>query len=71
MHPLLPVVVITALPDQYPVPAATGVAALMEKPLDLPLLRQIIAQLLIEPVEQRWARLTTKRPITRHLRTEP
>lgn len=32
MHPLLPVVVITARPDQYPVAAAAGVAALMEKP---------------------------------------
>ena len=36
IHPLLQVIVITAQPDQYPRAAAAGVAALMEKPLDLP-----------------------------------
>lgn len=71
MHPLLPVVVITARPDQYSAAAAAGVTALMEKPLDLPLLLQTIAQLLTELMERRLARLTTGRPATLYLRTEP
>jgi CheY-like chemotaxis protein len=71
MHPLLPVVIITARPDQYPAAAAAGVAALMEKPLDLPLLLQTIGGLVAEPVERRLARLTTKEPATLYLRSEP
>ena len=51
IHPLLQVIVITARPDQYPLAVAAGVAALMEKPLDLPLLLQTIDELLFEPVE--------------------
>lgn len=70
LHPLLPVIVITARPDQYPAAVAAGVAALMEKPLDLPLLLQTIAELLAEPVDQRLARLSGKLPRTRYLRTE-
>jgi len=67
IHPLLQVIVITARPDQYPLAVAAGVAALMEKPLDLPLLMQTIDELLCEPVERRLSRLTSKQPITRYL----
>jgi len=70
IHPLLPVIVITARPDQYPLAVAAGVGALMEKPLDLPLLLQAIEDLLFEPVEKRLSRLTGKRPITRYLRAD-
>jgi hypothetical protein len=59
--------VITARPDQYPLALAAGVAALMEKPLDLPLLIQTIDELLIEPVEMRLSRLTGSQPVTRYL----
>jgi CheY-like chemotaxis protein len=69
IHPLLQVIVITARPDQYPLAAAAGVAALMEKPLDLPLLLRTIDDLLFEPVERRLSRLTGKEPITRYLCT--
>jgi DNA-binding NtrC family response regulator len=69
-HPLLPVIVITARPDQYPLAIAAGVGAFMEKPLDLPLLLQAIEELLCEPVEKRLSRLTGKRPITRFLRAD-
>ena len=71
IHPLLPVIVITARPDQYPLAVAAGVGALMEKPLDLPLLLQAIEDLLIEPIERRLSRMTGKRPITRFLRADP
>jgi two-component system, OmpR family, response regulator CpxR len=70
IHPLLPVIIITARPDQYPLAIAAGVGAFMEKPLDLPLLLQAIEDLLFEPVEKRLSRLTGKRPITRYLRAD-
>lgn len=69
IHPLLPIIVITALPDQYPLAVAAGVGALMEKPLDLPLLVQTIEDFLNEPIEKRLSRLTGERPITRYLQT--
>jgi CheY-like chemotaxis protein len=71
IHPLLQVIVITARPDQYALAAAAGVAALMEKPLDLPLLIRTIDELLCEPVEERLSRFTCKRPVTRYLVSEP
>ena len=37
-HPMLPVIVITARPNQYPHATDLGVDALMEKPLNLPVL---------------------------------
>ena len=67
IHPLLQVIVITARPDQYPLAAAAGVAAFMEKPLDLPLLLRTIDELLLEPVGHRLSRLTGKPPVTRYL----
>jgi CheY-like chemotaxis protein len=67
IHPLLQVIVITARPDQYPLAIAAGVAALMEKPLDLPVLLQTIDDLLVEPVENRLSRLAGRRPITKYL----
>jgi CheY-like chemotaxis protein len=70
IHPLLPVIVITARPDQYPLAVAAGVGALMEKPLDVPLLLHAIEDLLAAPVEKRLFRLTHKRPITRYLRAD-
>jgi CheY-like chemotaxis protein len=70
IHPLLQVIVITARSDQYPLAAAAGVAALMEKPLDLPLLLRTIDDLFCEPVERRLSRLTGQQPITRYLCTD-
>ena len=57
-NPLLPVIVITARPNQVFPALASGVGALMEKPLDLPKLLNIIRQLLEEPVEAQLARMT-------------
>jgi CheY-like chemotaxis protein len=44
--PLVPVIVITARPHQQERAASSGVAALMEKPLDIPLLLKLIRDLL-------------------------
>ena len=66
-HPLLPIIIITARPDQYPLAAAAGVAALMEKPLDIPLLLETMGKLLAEPTEARLARIAGRPPHTLHL----
>ena len=70
ISPLLQVIVITARPDQYPLAAAVGVAALMEKPLDLPRLLRTIDYLLCEPVEHRLGRFAGKLPNTHYIRAE-
>jgi CheY-like chemotaxis protein len=55
--PLLPVIVITARPNQLFPALASGVGALLEKPLDFTRLFQTIRNLLGEPVEVRLARM--------------
>lgn len=57
-NPLMPVVVITARPNQRFTALAAGTGALMEKPLDLPKLIRTIRELLDEPDEIRVARMT-------------
>lgn len=58
VHPLLPVIIITARPNQYPQADQLGVDALMEKPLNLPVLLEAIKSLLEETDLQRTRRLT-------------
>ena len=66
INPLVQVIVITALPDQYPLAAAAGAAALIEKPLDLPLLIRTIDELRAEPIESRLSRLAGREPVARY-----
>jgi DNA-binding response OmpR family regulator len=54
---LVPVITITAISGQYERAAALGVDALMEKPLDLPLLLQSIRSYLDESQKERMRRL--------------
>jgi len=54
--PLLPIILITARPNQYFPALASGVGALLEKPLDFVKLFQTIQTLLDEPEEARLAR---------------
>ena len=49
LKPALPVVIITAQPDQRDWARAEGACALMEKPLDLPALLQTIRELIGQP----------------------
>ena len=56
-NPLLPIIVITGRDKQYEMANAAGVGALMEKPLDVPLLLKTIAELLAESAETRLKRL--------------
>ncbi len=59
-QPLLPVVVITARPNQVFTAVGAGVAALIEKPIDCRHLLKTIRKLLVEPVGPRIARSVGK-----------
>jgi len=56
-HPLLPVIIITARPNQLFTALGAGAGALMEKPLDFPELLQTMRRLIAEPTNVRLARL--------------
>jgi DNA-binding response OmpR family regulator len=58
---LIPVIIITARPDQHFTALSAGVGALLEKPIDLPDLVQAVNKLLDEPGEARLARLNGHR----------
>ena len=62
-RPLLPIIIITALPAQEAAAQAAGVGALLEKPLDVPLLLQTMRELLAEPIEAGLARIAGKSPL--------
>ncbi len=66
LHPLLPIIIITGRHKQRELAAAAGVGALMEKPLNIPLLLKTITELLVEPVEQRLKRLAGVEDSMRH-----
>jgi DNA-binding response OmpR family regulator len=55
---LVPVIIITARPDQYPQAAELGIDGLMEKPLNLPVLLEAVRSLLNETQAERTLRLT-------------
>ncbi|SRR6266540_303914 len=69
LDPLFPVILITALPNQLERAMRLGIDALMEKPLDLPLLIRTIRVLLAESEENRIVRLTKGDFTTAYLRS--
>jgi CheY-like chemotaxis protein len=56
-HPLIPVIIATARPNQLFTAINAGAGALLEKPMDIPMLLTTIQKLLAESDEQRLARL--------------
>jgi len=50
-HPLVPVIIVTARPNQLFTALGAGVGALLEKPMDIKMLMHTIARLLAEPAE--------------------
>ena len=67
INPLLPIIVITARSDAYPIAIERGVAALMEKPLDIASLLEVMRELLAEPVTKRLSRVAGHGPRTRKI----
>ncbi len=59
-HPLTPVIIATARPNQLFPALGAGAGALIEKPMDIPMLLRTMEKLLAEPAEQRLARLAGK-----------
>jgi DNA-binding response OmpR family regulator len=53
VNPLLPIIIITGRSYQGALAKTAGADALMEKPLDVPLLMQTIRELMDEPMENR------------------
>ena len=56
-HPLIPIIIVTARPNQLFTAINAGVGALLEKPMDIPMLLHTMDRLLVETTEQRLARL--------------
>lgn len=70
--PLVPVIVITARPNQYPKAVQLGVDAFMEKPLNIPLLLRAIKQLTTEDARRHLRRITHRGFVTKLLaETQP
>lgn len=59
--PLTPIIIITARPNQLFTAVSAGAGALLEKPMDMPMLLRTMEKLLAEPAEQRLARLVGKK----------
>ena len=70
-NPLLPVIIITARSNQLFAALASGVGALLEKPLDFPKLLQTIRHLLTESAESRLARMAGKPAEFHYLPAQP
>ena len=60
-HPLIPIIIITARPNQLFTALGAGAGALLEKPMDIPTLLRTMKKLLVESAEQRLARLAGKK----------
>lgn len=56
-NPLIPIIVATGLVNQREVAKLAGVGALLEKPIEVPMLLQVMEELLVEPKENRLRRL--------------
>lgn len=59
-HPLIPIIIATARPDQLFTALGAGAGALLEKPMDIPMLLRTMAKLLAESADQKLARLAGK-----------
>lgn len=65
--PLLPVIVITARPDQYEEAVRVGADAFMEKPLNIPVLMHAIKRLTSEGEDRHVSRITNRAFVTQRL----
>lgn len=65
INPLLPIIIITGRSNQRVLAESAGADALMEKPLDLPLLLRTIHDLMNEPLESRSRRARSRASVLR------
>lgn len=65
--PLLPVIVITARPNEYPTAVRLGVDAFMEKPLNIPVLVEAVKRLVSEDKSCHQSRITNRSFVTQWL----
>jgi DNA-binding response OmpR family regulator len=65
-HPLVPILIITARANQLFTALGAGVGALLEKPLNIPVLLDTMARLLAEPAGTRLARLAGHEALLRY-----
>ncbi len=66
--PLVPVVIITGMSNQYGTARAAGASALIEKPIEAPELLETLRQLLAEPKEAQLRRMCGYQDDTRYIR---
>jgi DNA-binding response OmpR family regulator len=69
-YPLVPVIIITGLPDQQRAAKAAGVGALFEKPIEVMGLLKRVEELLAEPDGVRLARLCGDLEDFRHVKAK-
>lgn len=67
-YPLVPIIIITGMPNQYRTARAAGVSALMEKPIEVPALLKTMDQLLAEPKEVLLRRMCGYQQDTKYFR---
>lgn len=67
LNPFVPIIIITGRNQQYELATGAGVGALMEKPLNVPLLLQTVKELLSDPPEVHLRRVAGKLNDTRHV----
>ncbi len=70
-QPSVPIIIITAMPNQYAMARAAGVGALVEKPVEVPALLRLMKELLSEPPDARLRRLCGFQHDTAHLVSTP
>ncbi len=66
-YPDVPIIIITGLANQYEIAMAAGVGALMEKPIEVPVLLETIRELMAETREERMHRLNSGSRKTRYI----
>jgi DNA-binding response OmpR family regulator len=67
MNPLVPIIILTARPNQLFTALGAGVGALVEKPPDIPRLLQTVHALLAESAEVRLARMAGRSSVFHYL----
>ncbi len=66
-EPCVPIIIVTAMPNQFAMAQAAGVGALIEKPIEVPALLKLMNDLLTEPPDARLRRMCGFQHDTAHL----